>query len=54
MGADIKFQGWLGESPESVDGKMVWKEFTPKTWTEDDVDIRVTHCGICGSGRRSL
>lgn len=20
-----------------------------KTWTEDDVDIQVTHCGICGS-----
>ncbi|RUS17316.1 chaperonin 10-like protein, partial [Jimgerdemannia flammicorona] len=24
-------------------------ELPLKTWTEDDVDIQVTHCGICGS-----
>ncbi|KAI9055793.1 hypothetical protein LZ554_000734 [Drepanopeziza brunnea f. sp. 'monogermtubi'] len=44
-----KFAGWVGLDKESVKGKMVWQEFEPKTWTEDDVDIKITHCGICGS-----
>ncbi|OTB05374.1 hypothetical protein M426DRAFT_10699 [Hypoxylon sp. CI-4A] len=44
-----KFQGWLGKSLESVNGKMEWGEFEPKKWTEDDVDIEISHCGICGS-----
>lgn len=24
-------------------------EFQPKNWTEDDVEIAITHCGVCGS-----
>ncbi|KAI1269149.1 zinc-binding dehydrogenase [Xylariaceae sp. FL1019] len=52
--ADIKFEGWLGEGPESVNGKMVWKSFEPKKWTEDDVDIEISHCGICGSDLHTL
>ncbi|TGJ87447.1 hypothetical protein E0Z10_g1319 [Xylaria hypoxylon] len=47
--ADIKFEGWLGHNPESVKGKMEWGPFEPKKWTEDDVDIEISHCGICGS-----
>ncbi|KAI0970129.1 zinc-binding dehydrogenase [Xylaria arbuscula] len=47
--ADTKFEGWLGHSPESANGKMEWGEFEPKKWTEDDVDIQISHCGICGS-----
>jgi len=49
MSASYKFQGWLGQDKDSVKGKMEWKEYEPKTWTEDDVDIKITHCGICGS-----
>ena len=49
MATDYKFEGWLGHSPESVEGKMEWGPFEPKKWAEDDVDIQVTHCGICGS-----
>lgn len=44
-----KFQGWLGKSPESVEGKMEWGPYEPKKWTEDDVDIEISHCGVCGS-----
>ncbi|KAI8622998.1 zinc-binding dehydrogenase [Xylariaceae sp. FL1651] len=47
--ADIKFEGWLGYGPESAKGKMEWGSFEPKKWTEDDVDIEISHCGICGS-----
>ncbi|XXG97664.1 hypothetical protein Hte_003971 [Hypoxylon texense] len=47
--ASPKFQGWLGKTPDSVNGKMEWGEFEPKKWTEDDVDIEISHCGVCGS-----
>ncbi|KAF6792644.1 nadp-dependent alcohol dehydrogenase [Colletotrichum sojae] len=33
---------------------MEWGFFEPKKWTEDDVDIRITHCGICGSDMHTL
>lgn len=33
---------------------MQWQEFEPKTWTEDDVDIKITHSGICGSDMHTL
>lgn len=42
---DYSFEGWLGNDPESAQGKMVWGKFPkPKTWDENDVDIEVTHC----------
>lgn len=44
-----KFEGWLGYDAEASEGKMVWGEFEPKTFNEHDIDIRVTHCGICGT-----
>ncbi len=47
MSTSYKFQGWMGLDKDSVKGKMVWQEYEPKTWTEDDVDIKITHCGIC-------
>lgn len=54
MSTDYKFQGWLGYTPDSVNGKMEWGSFEPKKWEEDDVDIKVTHCGICGSDYHML
>ncbi|KAK6006547.1 hypothetical protein QM012_006957 [Aureobasidium pullulans] len=53
-GTDYKFEGWLGHDPESVKGNMKWGEFEPKKWSEDDVDIKVSHCGICGSDLHML
>lgn len=40
------FEGWLGHDASAVDGNMQWGAFEPKKWDEDDVDIKVTHCGI--------
>ena len=54
MSTDYKFQGWLGHDPSSVEGKMQWQQYEPKTWEETDVDIKVTHCGICGSDIHTL
>ena len=49
MTAETKFEGWMGYSPEAGEGKMKWDSFKPKKWKEDDVDIKVTHCGVCGT-----
>lgn len=54
MSTDEKFTGWLGLDSRAADGKMVWGEFTPKQWEETDVDIRITHCGVCGTDMHTL
>lgn len=54
MTTQYKFQGWLGLDPSSAQGNMQWKEYEPKTWEETDVDIKVSHCGICGSDLHTL
>lgn len=54
MATPSKFHGWMGLDKDSANGKMVWQEFEPKNWTEDDVDIKVTHCGICGTDIHTL
>ena len=51
---DYKFMGWMGLDKDADQGKMVWQEFEPKTWEETDVDIKVTHCGVCGSDLHTL
>jgi alcohol dehydrogenase (NADP+) len=55
-GEDYKFEGWMGLGPESADGKMVWQEFPKdrKPFEENDVDIQITHSGICGSDLHTL
>lgn len=54
MAASPKFEGWLGKTPESIKGKMEWGAYEPKKWTEDDVDIEISHCGVCGSDLHTL
>lgn len=54
MSTDQRFTGWLGLDSRAADGKMVWGEFTPKQWEETDVDIRITHCGVCGTDMHTL
>lgn len=51
---DYKFEGWLGLDKSAAEGHMVWKEFTPKAWEETDIDIKITHSGICGSDLHTL
>jgi alcohol dehydrogenase (NADP+) len=49
MSTDYKFEGWMGEDERSAEGNMVWRDYEPKKWEETDIDIRITHCGVCGS-----
>ncbi|KAL1622637.1 hypothetical protein SLS56_008618 [Neofusicoccum ribis] len=54
MATDYKFEGWCGLDPKSAEGNMVWQEFQPKLFAPTDVDIRISHCGICGSDIHTL
>ncbi|KAL9093060.1 MAG: hypothetical protein Q9165_004198 [Trypethelium subeluteriae] len=49
-----KYEGWMGLDPSAGQGKMVWQEYEPKQWEETDVEIRITHCGICGTDIHTL
>ncbi|GFF29630.1 hypothetical protein IFM61606_10393 [Aspergillus udagawae] len=49
-----QFEGWLGHDPTSADGKMTWGPYTPKAWEETDIDIKITHCSVCGSDLSTL
>ncbi|KAL8735113.1 MAG: hypothetical protein Q9166_000989 [cf. Caloplaca sp. 2 TL-2023] len=45
------FHGWMATSPTSP---LTYQSFKPKTWEETDVDIKVTHCGVCASDLHTL
>ncbi|PHH91729.1 hypothetical protein CDD83_10507 [Cordyceps sp. RAO-2017] len=51
---DYKFEGWVGLDASSAEGNMVWQEYEPKPWEETDVDIKITHSGVCGSDLHML
>jgi alcohol dehydrogenase (NADP+) len=54
MASNYTFQGWMGLDKTAAQGNMVWQSFTPKPFAETDVDIKITHCGICGSDLHTL
>jgi alcohol dehydrogenase (NADP+) len=33
---------------------MKWQTYEPKPFEETDIDIKITHCGICGSDLHTL
>ncbi|KAL6414310.1 putative nadp-dependent alcohol dehydrogenase protein [Ilyonectria robusta] len=49
MSHDYEFEGWLGHGETAAEGQMEWGTFEPKKRRENDVDIQVTHCGVCGT-----
>jgi D-arabinose 1-dehydrogenase-like Zn-dependent alcohol dehydrogenase len=52
--SEYKFEGWLALDKSAAVGKMVWGAFEAKPWEETDIDIKITHCGICGSDLHTL
>lgn len=49
-----KFTGWVGHDAKSAQGNLRWESFTPKPFAETDIDIKVSHCGICGTDIHTL
>lgn len=54
MSTDYEFNGWCGLDKESAKGNMKWQKVEPKPFEETDIDIKITHCGICGSDLHTL
>ncbi|EME46885.1 hypothetical protein DOTSEDRAFT_149362, partial [Dothistroma septosporum NZE10] len=49
------FVGWMGLDKTAAQGTMVWQQFPdPKPFEETDIDIEISHCGICGSDIHTL
>ena len=49
-----KLEGWIGLDADSAKGKLVWQKFEPKPFEETDVDIEITHCGVCATDLHTL
>ncbi|KAI9634513.1 NADP-dependent alcohol dehydrogenase [Dioszegia hungarica] len=49
-----KFEGWAAMDENSVKGQMKWTEYEPKEFADDDVELEVQYCGICGSDLHTM
>jgi len=49
-----QFQGWMGLDKTADQGNMKWQSFDPKKFEDSDVDIEISHSGICGSDIHTL
>ncbi|KAL8710665.1 MAG: hypothetical protein Q9225_007255 [Loekoesia sp. 1 TL-2023] len=45
------FYGWMATDATSP---MKHQAFKPKTWEETDVDIKISHCGVCASDLHTM
>lgn len=45
------FHGWVAHDSKSP---LTYTTFTPKPFTPTDIEIRITHCGICGTDVHTL
>jgi hypothetical protein len=46
MSVPDKFKGYASFSKDEPTALKLY-EFTPKRFEEHDVDIKITHCGVC-------
>jgi alcohol dehydrogenase (NADP+) len=54
MTSPSQFHGWLGHDSTAAQGNLTWLSFTPKPFNAIDIDIKISHCGICGSDIHTL
>jgi len=53
MSTDYKFQGWMGLDKNAI-GNLKFQEYQPKPFEETDIDIKISHCGVCASDLHTL
>ena len=49
--APTKFQGWVSHSATSP---LTFTTYEPKKFAATDVDIKISHCGVCGTDIHTL
>jgi alcohol dehydrogenase (NADP+) len=52
--ATSDFNGWVAHDPSAADGNMKWGNFEPKTFEDTDIEMDISHCGVCGSDIHTL
>lgn len=40
------YKGWVAHDPKNP---LSYESFTPKSFEETDIEVQITHCGICGT-----
>ncbi|KAF2864897.1 chaperonin 10-like protein [Massariosphaeria phaeospora] len=48
------FEGWVAKDQSAADGNMQWDKFEPKPFEETDIEMAISHCGVCGSDIHTL
>jgi alcohol dehydrogenase (NADP+) len=52
--SNTDFQGWVAHDPSAADGNMKWGSYEPKAFQETDIEMDISHCGVCGSDIHTL
>lgn len=48
------FEGWVAFDRSAAKGNMKWTTYEPKPFEETDIEMEITHCGVCGSDIHTL
>src|SRR5262245_49071152 len=48
------FEGWVAFDPSAAKGNMKWTTYEPKSFQDSDIEMAITHCGVCGSDNHTL
>lgn len=48
------FQGWVAHDPSAAEGDMQWGTYSPKAFEDIDIEMDISHCGVCGSDIHTL
>lgn len=54
INSDITFKGWMGLDKNALTDGLKLVPFEPKKWEETDIDVKITHCGLCASDLHTL
>lgn len=54
MSSTSDFNGWVAHDPSAAEGNMKWGKFEPKAFEDTDIEMDITHCGVCGSDIHTL
>ncbi|RAL59370.1 hypothetical protein DID88_006860 [Monilinia fructigena] len=54
INSDVTFKGWMAFDKNAINDGLKLTQFQPKEWEETDIDVKVTHCGLCASDVHTL
>lgn len=41
-----QFKSWHALAPDAAEAKLEFLDYEPQPWEENDVDIKIAHCGV--------